>query len=518
MTTASISYNNRHLCQILIKHDVAQSLDYTKRVAHRPGVYILVRFLLNNELCLVDDIDPNTTVLDYLREHRQKVGTKEGCASGDCGACTVVLGDLSSGSIKYSAINSCITPIGNLHGKQLITVEDLKADGVMHPVQQAMVDCHGSQCGFCTPGFVMSMFAYRKNHAEPDRDSIIEALGGNLCRCTGYRPIVDAAVQMFDPALPDQFSVQERATVTALTQISTSGTSVHLAGNGKNYYSPASSAELAELLSANPNAKMVAGGTDLSLEITQSLREFDTLVYTGRVEEMLSIIETPESIRIGAAVTYSDCKEILCREYPDLHELIERLGSRQIRNQGTLGGNVGNASPIGDMPPVLIALKAQLVLRSASGSRTLAVEDYFVRYKVTAQRPGEFIESITIPRAEQGLIFRAYKISKRLEDDISAICAVFYLSIKNGVVVYASIAFGGMAEIPKRAECCEKTLINQPWNEATVATAMTALANDYTPISDFRATAAYRTQVSQNLLQRLFLETDGIQARVTQYA
>jgi xanthine dehydrogenase small subunit len=478
----------------------------------------LVRFLLNNELCLVDDIDPNTTVLDYLREHLQKVGTKEGCASGDCGACTVVLGELANGSIRYTAINSCITPIGNLHGKQLITVEDLKADGVMHPVQQAMVDCHGSQCGFCTPGFVMSMFAYRKNHAKPDRESIVEALGGNLCRCTGYRPIVDAAVQMYDPALPDQFSVQEQATVTALKQITTPDITVHLAHNGKNYYSPASSAELAALLSANPDAKMVAGGTDLSLEITQFLREFPTLVYTGRVAEMLTIVETPESISIGAAVNYNDCKGVLCREYPDLHELIERLGSRQIRNQGTLGGNVGNASPIGDMPPVLIALKAELVLRSESGSRTIAVEDYFIRYKVTAQRPGEFIESITIPRAEQGHIFKAYKISKRLEDDISAICAVFHLSIKNGLVAYASIAFGGMAEIPKRAKYCEQALLKQPWNQATIANAMTALAEDYTPISDFRATAAYRTQVSQNLLQRLLLETDGIQARVTQYA
>ena len=233
---------------------------------------------------------------------------------------------------------------------------------------------------------------------------------------------------------------------------------------------------------------------------------------------MLRIEETPDSISIGAAVNYSDCKDILCREYPDLHELIERLGSRQIRNQGTLGGNVGNASPIGDMPPVLIALNAQLILRSASGSRTLAVEDYFVSYKVTAQRPGEFIESITIPKAKSEYIFRAYKISKRLEDDISAICGIFHLNIQNGVVTDVSIAFGGMAEIPKRSETWEQALLNQPWSEATLASAMTALANDYTPISDFRATAKYRTQVSKNLLQRLFLETDGHQARVTQYA
>jgi xanthine dehydrogenase small subunit len=480
----------------------------------------LVRFLLNNKEHTVGDVNPNTSVLDYLREELDRVGTKEGCASGDCGACTVVLGELAGEAIKYSAINACITPVGNLHGKQLITVEDLKNEDRLHPVQQAMVDCHGSQCGFCTPGFVMSMFAYRKSNDQPEHESIIEALGGNLCRCTGYRPIVDAAIQMYEPGSVDQFSSAEAETVTALRGIADAGESVELSGAGKRYYAPSSADELATLLATHPDATLVAGGTDLCLEITQFLREFDTLVYTGRVKELLQVRETEDTIEIGAAVNYSDSKAILCREYPDLQELIERLGSRQIRNQGTLGGNVGNASPIGDMPPALIALNAQLVLRSARGSRTIPVEDYFISYKVTAQQAGEFIESIVVPRAKAGYTFRAYKVSKRLEDDISAVCGVFHINIDNGLVVDASIAFGGMAEIPRRARLCEQALINQPWDQDTVDRAMTALGNDYTPIDDFRASAHYRKEVSQNLLQRLFLETAAspAQVRVTHYA
>ena len=480
----------------------------------------MVRFLLNNKNTLVEEVDPNTSVLDYLREQLHRVGTKEGCASGDCGACTVVVGELDGNAIKYSAINSCITPIGNLHGKQLITVEDLKTDDGLHSVQQAMVNCHGSQCGFCTPGFVMSMFAYGKNNQQPERESILEALGGNLCRCTGYKPIIEAAVQMYDGPSEDQFSAERESTVKALQEIGEDASPVELHAGGKQYFAPSSTSELASLLASHPDAVMVAGGTDLSLEITQFLREIDTLVYTGRVRELLQITESDKTISIGAAVSYSDCKDILCSEYPDLHELIDRLGSRQIRNQGTLGGNVGNASPIGDMPPVLIALNAQLVMRSAAGSRTIPVEDYFVSYKVTAQQPGEFIESIVVPRHKPGYIFRAYKVSKRLEDDISAICAVFHLKVEDDLVTDCSIAFGGMAEIPKRAILCEQALSGQPWNEATVDNAMAALADDYTPISDFRASAQYRKQVSQNLLMRLFIETSekSEPVRVSQYA
>ncbi|MGI9292842.1 MAG: xanthine dehydrogenase small subunit [Pseudomonadales bacterium] len=480
----------------------------------------MIKFLLNNEEHVIQDVDPNTSVLDYLREHLLRTGTKEGCASGDCGACTVVLGELDGQKIKYSAANSCIAPLGSLHGKQLITVEDLQDGGTLHPVQKAMVDCHGSQCGFCTPGFVMSMFAYRKSNAQPDRDSINEALGGNLCRCTGYRPIIDAAVQMYEPPLEDQFSTREAETVAALSKLNADKTSVELTGNGKKYFAPDNVQALADLLLQYPQAKLVVGGTDLSLEFTQFLREFEVLIYTGRVKELLEVKDGGDAIEIGAAVSYTDCKDVLIEQYPDLHELIERLGSRQIRNQGTVGGNVGNASPIGDMPPALIALDAQLVLRKGDASRVIPVADYFVSYKKTVQQSSEFIERIIVPKAKPDYLFRAYKISKRLEDDITATLGVFHVKLENGVVDYARIAFGGMAEIPKRATHCEEALQGQAWNQETIAAAMAALTDDFTPISDFRASADYRMQTSQNLLQRLYLETESSagQVRVTHYA
>ena len=480
----------------------------------------MIKFLLNSEEQVVQGVDPHTTVLDYVREHLLRAGTKEGCASGDCGACTVVVGELHGEKIKYSAINSCIAPLGSLHGKQLITVEDLKDGDTLHPVQQAMVDCHGSQCGFCTPGFVMSMFAYRKSHAEPNLDSINEALGGNLCRCTGYRPIIDAAVQMYEPPLADQFTAQEAETVQALTRINADDAEIEWASNGKKYFAPSNVQVLADLLLLHPQAKLVVGGTDLSLEFTQFLREFEVLIYTGRVKEMLAVNVVGDAIEIGAAVSYSDCKDVLIEQYPDLHELIERLGSRQIRNQGTLGGNIGNASPIGDMPPALIALDARLVLRKGDTTRTIPVADYFVSYKKTLQRESEFIERVIVPKAKPGYLFKAYKISKRLEDDITATLGVFYIKLEDNVVTDVRIAFGGMAEIPKRAASCEQALLGQRWSAETTAAAMASLDDDFSPISDFRASAEYRMQTSKNLLQRLYLESqsNASQVRVTRYA
>lgn len=481
----------------------------------------MIKFLLNNEEHLIQNVDPNTSVLDYLREHLLQTGTKEGCASGDCGACTVVLGELDDDhKIRYSAVNSCIALLGSLHGKQLITVEHLKNGDALHPVQQAMVDCHGSQCGFCTPGFVMSMFAYRKTNAQPDRDSINEALGGNLCRCTGYRPIIDAAVQMYDSPLEDQFTAREAETIAVLARINAGDAEVELTGNGKKFFAPSNVNVLADLLLLHPQAKLVVGGTDLSLEFTQFLREFEVLIYTGRVKELLETKDCGDAIEIGAAVSYTDCKAILIEQYPDLHELIDRLGSRQIRNQGSLGGNIGNASPIGDMPPALIALDAQLVLRKGDATRIIPVADYFVRYKRTVLQPSEFIERVIVPKAKPNYLFKAYKISKRLEDDITATLGVFHLKLENGTVADARVAFGGMAEIPKRATHCEQALQGQGWSQETIAAAMAALADDFSPISDFRASAQYRMQTSQNLLQRLYLETEtsARQVRVTHYA
>jgi xanthine dehydrogenase small subunit len=465
----------------------------------------LIRFLLDSVEHQVGKLPADTTVLSYLRDHLDRSGTKEGCASGDCGACTVVLGQLHEGELRYRAINACITPLGNLHGHQLITVENLQQQDKLHPVQQALVDCHGSQCGFCTPGFVMSMFAHRKTHTTAQREQILESLGGNLCRCTGYRPILDAAVKMYEPAPVDQFAAAEQATTTALQHIASEHNTASLGKGQQTYYSPESLQELAQLLANQPQARLVAGGTDLCLEITQNLQTMQTLIYTGRVPELQALAETNTHIQIGAAVSFSDARPLLCRQWPQLGELLERLGSLQIRNQGTLGGNIGNASPIGDIPPVLIALNASLQLRLGEQTRQVAVADYYLGYRKTVLQPGEFIERIDIPKAAAREFFRAYKISKRLEDDISAVCGAFRLQIKEGRVIDAGIAFGGMAETPRRASHCEQALRGQPWNEATIAAAMTALETDYQPISDFRASADYRMTCARNLLQRLYL-------------
>ena len=478
------------------------------------------KFLLNNIVHDVSDVDPNTSVLEYLRDHVRRTGTKEGCASGDCGACTVVVAELVGEKLQYKSINACITTLATLHGKQLLTVEDLKQDGRLHPVQQAMVDCDSSQCGFCTPGFVMSMFAYEKNTSTPSRETINEALGGNLCRCTGYRPIIDAAQQLFEKPLNDQFTSSAQQTIECLKGISAKQSQVSINCHGKQFFAPTNIQTLGDLLLANPEARLLAGGTDLSLELTQNLEEIDTLIYTGNVGEMLQINVHNDAIEIGAAVTYSQCKAVLVEAFADLHELFDRLGSRQVRNQGTIGGNVANASPVGDMPPVLMALGAKLLLRRAEQTRWVPVQDFFQRYKVTVLEPGEFIEKIVIPTLGDNDHFRVYKVSKRLEDDISATCAAFALNIVNGVVESARIAFGGMAEIPKRALHCEKALLNQQWNEASIAVAKQAMRNDFAPISDFRASANYRMQVSQNLLQRFYWELDSFadQVRVTHYA
>lgn len=480
----------------------------------------MVKFLLNQSVAVIEQIDPNTTVLDYLREHLYRTGTKEGCASGDCGACTVVIAEAENDQLVYRTANACITAVGSLHGKQLLTVEDLKQTNQLHAVQQAMVDCHGSQCGFCTPGFIMSMFALRKNNTTADEHKINESLGGNLCRCTGYRPIVDAAKQLFEKPQDDQFSHTEDLVVKQLNNIKSEQPLGSLDDSNKQFFSPTSSDELADLMLDHPEAKLLAGGTDLCLEFTQFLRDASILIHTGRVEDMANIALTESGLELGGSVTYSQATNHLVELYPDLKELIERLGSLQIRNQATIAGNIGNASPIGDMPPVLIALGAKLVLRKGKTTRIVAVEDYFVKYKVTVLQTSEFIEKIIIPRPKPNTQFKAYKISKRLEDDISATCGAFNIQVENGHITNIAIAFGGMAEIPKRATHCEQVMINQPWNDQTVERAINEMAKDFTPISDFRASADYRLSVSQNMLRRLLLETqDTTQPiRITQYA
>ncbi|MEM1110459.1 MAG: xanthine dehydrogenase small subunit [Pseudomonadota bacterium] len=480
----------------------------------------MIHFLLDDTELRLQDADPNGSVLDWLRETRGLTGTKEGCASGDCGACTVVVADAVEGDLRYQAINACVTPLGSLHGKQLITVEHLSEGGQLHPTQQAMVDCHGSQCGFCTPGFVMSLFAHLKTHRAPERHALLESLGGNLCRCTGYRPIVEAGVRMYDPGAADRFDLAGAETASRLEAICLETPSTDAKVSEHHYLAPDSAADLGEVLARHPGARLVAGGTDLMLEHTQGLVEFETLVYTGRVAELQQLEEIDGELHVGAAVTYSDCCEVLCGHWPDLGELIERLGSRQIRNQGTLGGNVGTASPIGDMPPVLLALGARLRLRSAAGERELPIEGYFLDYRQTALQPGEFIQSIILPLPRDGDWLQAYKISKRLEDDISAVCAVFWLRLDGELISDVRLAFGGMAAVPKRASAAEQVLLGQTFDESALSAAAATLVNDFAPISDMRASADYRLQVARNLFQRLWLArgVDAAELRVARHA
>lgn len=472
----------------------------------------MISFLLNQDKQTVSDIDPNTTVLDYLREHLQLTGTKEGCASGDCGACTVVVASPTADkkNIEYQSVNACISLLGTLHGKQLITVEHLQEGQKLHPCQQAMVDCHASQCGFCTPGFVMSLFAYGKNYPVPERNSVISDLGGNLCRCTGYRPIIDAALKMYESDSADQFERQQENTLENLLAIEQESELIALSGADRQFLAPTNTDQLAELLLEYPEARLIGGGTDLSLELTQALRNIDVLISTGLVDDMKVVTEDEQSVTIGGATSYTAAESVLVSAYPDMQELLDRLGSKQIRNRGTLGGNIGNASPIADLPPVLIVLQAQLILRKGQQRRTVAVEDFYTSYKKTVLQASEFIEQIVIPKHSEGDLLKIYKISKRFDDDISTSCAAIKVHRQGDIVQSASIAYGGMAEVPKRAKHCEQALVGQPWTEESIEQAMRALEKDFDPISDFRASATYRLTVSKNLLLRYFHETSGL--------
>ena len=485
---------------------------------NEPGID-MIRFVLDGEVIELDDVEPTRTVLQFLRDDLRRTGTKEGCAEGDCGACTVVLAELNrdGDDVTLRAINSCIQFLPTLDGKELITVESLSPAGAaLHPVQQAMVEQHGSQCGFCTPGFVMSLFALYKTNDKPGRRDIDDALAGNLCRCTGYRPIIAAAHAMYDttPATNDwlrqPFASQDKATDRAQQlQSLIRGDGLRFGGGEPTFFSPATIPELADLLATFPDATLLAGGTDVGLWVTKQHRELPLIIYTGRVAELQQTNVTDTHIDIGAAVTITDAMSVIVEHYPDLDELFRRFASPPIRNAGTLGGNIANGSPIGDSMPALMVAGTMLVLRAGNDVREVSLDDFYIDYMVSDLKPGEFISSIRIPLPVAGVELRSHKLSKRFDQDISAVCIAYRLELDGDRVASIRIACGGLAATVKRAQNCEAAIKGKPWNEATVRQAAAALAEDFEPLSDMRASADYRLSACQNLLQRFYLETRG---------
>jgi xanthine dehydrogenase small subunit len=471
-----------------------------------------IRFLLNHRLVELSAVSAVQTLLDFLRLDRNLRGTKEGCAEGDCGACTVLVGRLLDGRLKYESVNACIRFVGSLDGCHVVTVDSLATPGgPLHPVQQAMVDTHASQCGFCTPGFVMSLYGLWMENPKPSVTEIEKALQGNLCRCTGYAAIIRAAeaVSVIGDLDRDPL-VAERATIIGKLEGLKDGKRVEIGEGSERFLLPASVDDLAEIYEAEPKARIVAGSTDVGLWVTKFMRDIAPVVHLSHLDELRRITVDESGITFGAGVSYTESFPLISKHFPQLIELWNRIGGRQVRNMGTIGGNIANGSPIGDTPPALIALGASVILRKGKVSRTVPLESFFIEYGKQDRQPGEFVEAVRIPFLDENARYAVYKITKRLDEDISAVCGAFRLIFDgNGKVSDAVIAFGGMAGTPKRADNAEAALIGAEWSEATIDLAMETLGKDYTPLTDWRASADYRLLVAKNLLRRFYLETQG---------
>ncbi len=486
----------------------------------KPKIRAELRFILNGEDVMLTDVAPDATLLDFLRLSRSLRGTKEGCAEGDCGACTVLVGRLGNGKLLYESVNACIRFLGSLDGTHVVTVEHLRGEnGSLHPVQQAMVDFHGSQCGFCTPGFVMSLYALWMKSPDPSNAEIEKALQGNLCRCTGYEAIVRAAraISSYGKAAKDPLS-KERKAITARLEKLRDGQRVEIGAAKRRLIVPADVDDFARALEAEPGATVVAGSTDVGLWVTKHMRDISPVVFIGGLDGLKTITEDKGAkdgkiISIGAGVTYTEAFSTLAKRIPALAPLFDRIGGEQVRNMGTIGGNIANGSPIGDTPPPLIALGAMLTLRKGKARRTIPLEDFFIAYGRQDRQPGEFVEAVHVPVPVKGTKFAVYKVTKRPDEDITAVLGAFHLTLaKDRTVADICIAYGGMAATPKRAYAVEKALIGQPWNEAAVTAAMAKYAEDFAPLTDMRASAEYRALAARNLLLRFHAETKGIKA------
>ncbi len=473
-----------------------------------------IRFFHRGRLVDVSGAAPTRTVLDWLREDARCTGTKEGCNEGDCGACTVVIGELPEHTdtpdaavrgLSLRTVNACIQFLPTLHGKALFTVEDLKAEASaeLHPAQQAMVECHGSQCGFCTPGFVMSLWSTYEHHAacgsRPSRQQLADDLAGNLCRCTGYRPILDAGQRMFE--LPAT-QLDTAPVIEALRSVERSETFER-----PGFHAPKTLAALAALREQLPEAHLLAGSTDIGLWVNKQFKELGEIIYVGDVDELKRVETRDGELYLGAGASLEVTWRALAARWPELTDVWLRFASPPIRNAGTMGGNVANGSPIGDGPPVLISLDAQIELRRGERVRRMPLADFYVDYMKNRLEPGEFVQGMTVPLTATQAQVRAYKIGKRFDSDISAVCAGLAIELDGDTVSRVRLAFGGMAAIVKRAAQAEAAILGKPWTQATVDAAKAALARDFTPLTDMRASAAYRAQVAQNLLQRFWLET-----------
>jgi len=475
-----------------------------------------IRFWRNGQAVEVSGFHPRTTLLDYLRLQERRVGTKEGCAEGDCGACTVALGRMRGGRVHYEPVNACILLLGQIDGAELVTVEDLATEGELHPVQAAMVAQHGSQCGFCTPGIVMSLFTlYHEGERPLSRESVNDALAGNLCRCTGYRPIVDATLQACSGPPHDAFAARSEKTAQGLMSLA-DGRDVFIGDEARFFAAPASEASLAALYARHPDATLVAGCTDVGLWITKALMEIEKIIWLGRVAGLDLIEESSDALGIGATVTHAEIHSSLHRIDPDLGEIMRRFGSLQVRASGTVGGSIANGSPIGDLAPALIALGAELELRQGDATRTLPLENFFIAYRKQDRQPGEFVRRVMVRKLKRHEAFRAYKISKRFDEDISAVLGAFKFTLDGRRIADARIAFGGMAGTPKRAVETEQALIGvsldkpSSWGEA-----MAAIARDYQPLDDHRASSAYRSTVARNLVFKALSETASGETQAT---